>query len=157
MYEDTDAYEAPQEYTDEYQPEYRDGYGGGGDWQEMPPSNIISTSQAINLTCTLASISLLFGLFLCFADQKSHAVRRYAIQSVGLGAVHVALGLVCWILSAVLGWIPIVGYIFVILMVVALIAVTVLVIVQRVRLMLHAYRGEAFVLPVIGEKLRRFE
>ena len=34
---------------------------------------------------------------------------------------------------------------------------TILVIVLRVRMALHAYRGEAHVLPVIGQALRRFE
>ena len=133
------AYETPEAYAPPKAPE------------------IISTSQAINLTCTLASLSLLFGLFLCFADQKSHAVRRYAVQSVGLGALHVGLGLVCLLLSAILGWVPVVGYLFVILLVVVFLAAGVVVLVLRVRLMLHAYRGEAYVLPVIGEKLRRFE
>lgn len=124
--------------------------------QQVPPG-VISTSQAINLTGTLASLSTLFALFLCFADQRSRAVRRFSIQSVGLGAVHIAAGMVCWILSAVLGAIPVIGYVLYIILVVAFIAISLLIIVQRVRMMLHAYRGIAFVLPVIGQKLRRFE
>lgn len=139
MYEQTDAYRRIE------------------DESQAPPPNIISTSQAINLTCTLASISALFALFLCFADQRSRAVRRYAVQSTGLGILHLAVGMACWILSAILGMIPVVGYILCILLLIVFIAATGIVAVLRVRLMLHAYRGEAFVLPVVGPTLRRFE
>ncbi len=118
---------------------------------------IISTSQAVNLTSTIAALSALAALFLCFADQRSRAVRRFAVQSVGLGALHIAAGMICWILSAALGWVPLVGYLFYVLMIIVFVACTALVVIFRVRMMLHAYRGEAFVLPVIGETLRRFE
>lgn len=118
---------------------------------------IISTSQAVNLTGTIASLSALFALFLCFADQRSRAVRRFSVQSVGLGALHLAVGMACWILSAVLGWVPLVGYIVYILMNAVFIGASGVALVLRVRLMLHAYRGEAYVLPVIGQALRRFE
>ena len=75
--------------------------------QEEP--EIISTSQAVNLTSTIASLSALFALFFCFADQRSRAVRRFSVQSVGLGAIHLLLGMVIWILCEVLGWIPLIG------------------------------------------------
>lgn len=140
MYEDTAQYEIIEE--EPIQPE---------------GPELLSTSQAINLTTTLASLSALFALFLCFADQRSHAVRRFSIQSVGLGALHLAAGMACWILSALLGWIPLLGYIAYLLMIVVFIAVCALVLVLRVKMMLHAYRGVAYALPVVGQKLRRFE
>lgn len=124
--------------------------------QQVPP-NVISTSQAINLTSTLASMSTLFALFLCFADQRSKAVRRFSIQSIGLGVIHLGVGMICWILSAILGAIPLVGYVLYIVLLVALAVFTLLVLVLRVRMMLHAYRGIAFVLPVFGQALRKFE
>ena len=118
---------------------------------------VISTSQAVNLTSTLASLSALFALFLCFADQRSHAVHRFSVQSAGLGVLHLAVGMACWILGAVLGWIPVLGYYLYMLMVVAFLAASALVLVLRVRMMLHAYRGQAYALPVVGQALRRFE
>ena len=123
--------------------------------QEEP--EIISTSQAVNLTSTIASLSALFALFFCFADQRSHAVRRFSVQSVGLGAIHLLLGMVIWILCEVLGWIPLIGSVLRGLLLLVLTLATILVIVLRVRMALHAYRGEAHVLPVIGQALRRFE
>lgn len=137
--------------------EQTDQYDFQDEMQHTPPYNVISTSQAINLTCTLASLSTLFALLLCFADQRSRAVRRYAVQSVGLGVLHIAIGMVCWILSAILGWIPLAGYYLYILMVAAFIVASVFVLVLRVRLMFNAYRGLAYVLPAIGQTLRKFE
>lgn len=123
--------------------------------QETP--EIISTSQAVNLTSTIASLSALFALFFCFADQRSRAVRRFSVQSVGLGALHLLLGMVVWILCEVLGWIPLIGSVLRGLLLLALTVATIAVIVMRVRMALHAYRGEAHVLPIIGQALRRFE
>lgn len=123
--------------------------------QEAP--EIISTSQAVNLTSTIASLSALFALFFCFADQRSRAVRRFSVQSVGLGALHLLLGMVVWILCEVLGWIPLIGSVLRGLLLLALTVATIAVIVLRVRMALHAYRGEAHVLPIIGQALRRFE
>ena len=123
--------------------------------QEEP--EIISTSQAVNLTSTIASLSALFALFFCFADQRSRAVRRFSVQSVGLGAIHLLLGMVIWILCEILGWIPLVGSVLRGLLLLVLTVATVIVIILRVRMALHAYRGEAHVLPVIGQALRRFE
>ena len=123
--------------------------------QDAP--EVISTSQAVNLTSTIASLSALFALFFCFADQRSRAVRRFSVQSVGLGAIHLLLGMVIWILCEILGWIPLVGSVLRGLLLLVLIVATVIVIILRVRMALHAYRGEAHVLPVIGQELRRFE
>ena len=123
--------------------------------QDAP--EVISTSQAVNLTSTIASLSALFALFFCFADQRSRAVRRFSVQSVGLGAIHLLLGMVIWILCEILGWIPLVGSVLRGLLLLVLIVATVIVIILRVRMALHAYRGEAHVLPVIGQPLRRFE
>lgn len=125
--------------------------------EQQVPHNVISTSQAINLTCTLASLSALFALFLCFADQRSRAVRRFSVQSVGLGIAHIAMGMILWILSAILGLIPLVGYYLYLLLVILLAVVSVAVLLLRIRMMFHAYRGVAYVLPVIGHTLRRFE
>lgn len=118
---------------------------------------IVSTNQGVNLTATIASLSALAALFLCFADQRSRAIRRFSIQSVGLGVVQLAVGMLVWILSAVLGWIPVVGRVLCVLLLIAFCVLMLVALVLRVRMMYHAYRGEAHVLPVIGQSLRRFE
>lgn len=153
-YQDDPSYQDDQEYQDD--PAYSE-YQAPDPAPEASGPEIISTSQAVNLTSTLAALSALAGLFLCFADQRSRAIRRYSIQSVGLGVVHIGTGLICLLLSALLGWIPLLGYLFYLLMWVVFLAISVVIVLLRLRMMLHAYRGEAYVLPVLGETLRRFE
>lgn len=122
-----------------------------------PLGTVISTNQTVNLTATLASICFASGLFFCFADQRSRTIRRYSVQSVGLGVFWIAIVMMLWILSALLGWIPVVGTVFSIIFLIIGIACTVANLILRVKLMFQAYRGLAYVLPVIGEMLRRFE
>lgn len=117
---------------------------------------IVSTSQAINLTSAIASISALWALFFCFADQRSRAVRRFSVQSVGLGAVHLLLGMIVWT-SARCGLDPRAGH------------GGALAAAAGARALygagIRAARAndvprlprQAHVLPVIGQALRRFE
>ncbi len=156
MYNEDDSYQ--DSFEDPYQEPFQEPCVESDPEREPgPETTIISTSQAINLTSTLASLSALIALFLCFADQRSQAVRRFSVQSVGLGAVQLALGMVCWIIGALLGWIPLIGYWLYILMVIVFFAGSAIIFILRIRMMFHAYRGEAFLLPVIGATLRRFE
>lgn len=125
---------------------------------EAPPRpTILSTNMTVNLICTLASMLGLFGLFLYFADKRSHAVHRYAVQSTGLFAAVLFASLVLWVCSLAFAWIPLLGWILSAVLNVANLGVLCASAVLRVRMMLHAYRGEAYVLPFIGERLRAFE
>ena len=131
-------------------------------WQPKPygrgeHGGIISTNLTINLICTLGAMSGPLGLFLYFADKRSQAVRRYAVQSSALFFVYVVVAILCYVLGALLGVIPILGGIFKAIFNLVWAAVTIVDIVARVKMMLHAYAGEAYVLPVIGEQARSFE
>lgn len=141
-----------------YETEYEEPYV---EPEPVPPpkkeAEVISTNQTVCLTATLASLSGLMGLFLCFADQRSRAIRRFSVQSVGLLVIHVAVLLVTLLLVALLGWIPLAGAVFRALFWTLFAAATAVVVFFRVRMMFHAYRGEAYVLPVMGESIRRFE
>ena len=141
------------------QPVYEEPYAPFGEPEPEPARRpvILSTNMTVNLTCTLASMLGVFGLFLCFADKRSHAVRRYAVQSTGLMALFLFASLLLWLLAAVLSWIPLLGWIFAAAVNAARVAAVCADIVLRVQMMLHAYRGEAYVLPVWGERLRAFE
>ena len=161
-----DGYDAyAQEPDDEVdgavyeQPVYEEPYAPFGEPEPEPARRpvILSTNMTVNLTCTLASMLGVFGLFLCFADKRSHAVRRYAVQSTGLMALFLFASLLLWLLAAVLSWIPLLGWIFAAAVNAARVAAVCADIVLRVQMMLHAYRGEAYVLPVWGERLRAFE
>ncbi|GHU70349.1 hypothetical protein AGMMS49992_02530 [Clostridia bacterium] len=124
---------------------------------EAPSGTIISNNPVVNLTATIAALSFLAGLFLCFADQHSRTVRRYSVQSVGLGAVWIAFAMVIWILALLVSYIPFIGGALEIIFYIIAGAGTLVCIVTRVRMMFSAYRGLAYVLPLVGETLRKFE
>ena len=71
--------------------------------------------------------------------------------------MYVVVAILCYVLDALLGVIPILGGIFKAIFNLVWAAVTIADIVARVKMMLHAYAGEAYVLPVIGEQARSFE
>lgn len=157
LYEENEeeAYEQPV-YE---QPVYEEPYEpyGQPEPDRKPQPTILSTNLTVNLICTLASMLGVFGLFLYFADKRSQAVHRYAVQSTGLLAVFVFVSLLLWVCALAFSWIPLLGWLLAALFNVARLAVVCANAVVRVQMMLHAYRGEAYVLPFIGEKLRAFE
>lgn len=118
---------------------------------------IVSTSQAINLTCTLSALSSLFALFLYFNDERSRAVRRFSVQSIGLGVMYLFTAMTFLIISFTVGTIPIIGMVIDLILGVAFACITVLVIYQKIRMMQNAYKGYAYLLPLCGQWLRRFE
>ena len=79
------------------------------------------------------------------------------MQSVGLGALWIAFALVMWILILLLGYIPFIGTALETVLFVITLLGTLVVVITRIRMMLNAYRGLAYVMPFIGETLRRFE
>ncbi|MDR1599886.1 MAG: hypothetical protein LBS11_08485 [Oscillospiraceae bacterium] len=124
---------------------------------ETPAGAVISNNPTVNLTATLASLSFLAGLFLCFADTRSRTIRRYSVQSVGLGAIWIAFIMAVWILALLAAYIPFVGGALEIAFWIIGGVGTLVCFALRVRMMFSAYRGLAYALPVIGSTLRKFE
>ncbi len=118
---------------------------------------LVSTSQAINLTCTLAALSGFFAFFLYMADRRSEAVRRISVQSVALTGIFLSLSIVIWILGTLFGIIPILGIIFAIIFWLLFAVLLLAAVYLKVQMMLHAYRGLSYQLPVIGDYVRKFE
>lgn len=130
-------------------------------WQAKPyikhETPLISTNSVINLTCTLCAMSGALGLFFCFADKRSQAVRRYAVQSTALLFVYAIASVACYVIGAVLGVLPFMGGMLRAALQLVWAVLTVLNLVARIKMMFHAYAGEAYVLPLIGEHARTFE
>lgn len=130
---------------------------------EPPPrrparkETVLSTNATINLTCTLAACCGPFALFLCFAERNNRVIRRFAVQSAGLFCVMAFLSIALAVLGLIVGLIPLVGVVFGVLMWAVWLALMAWDILQRVRLMLHAYRGLAYTVPLIGKHCRQFE
>lgn len=151
-----DGYDPP--YEEPYDESYDDGYGPDRarrhSLEEEPPQ-VIATNSTVKLTCTLAAMMSLFALFLCFAEKKSNAIRHFSRQSVGLAAVHLALAAVLLVVSTLLGVIPFLGFLVNLVCWLVYIAVLIAAVWLRVRMMLFAWRGLKFTLPVIGKRLER--
>lgn len=139
--EDTQAYEAWDNGADE------------STWDDAPP--IIATNGTVKLTCTLAAMLSPFALFLCFEEKRSNAVRHFARQSAGLGCVHVALGLVLFIIGSLLGGVPFLGLLTNAVCWLCYIMVAMVTLFFRVRMMKYAWRGWRYTLPVIGRRLEK--
>jgi len=167
------AYDSPEYPQSEYEQLYEQSFYQAheqlymGPYQEQSPlpspvpeprrAALVSTNATINLTCTLCAGCGLFGLFLYFSDKRSRAVRRCAVQSAGLLCVTAFLAAALTILAALFDYIPLIGRAMNALMWILLAGLLCTDMFLRIRLMSHAYRGEAYVLPVIGRQCRQYE
>lgn len=123
--------------------------------QEPPP--VISANATINLTSTLCAASGLLGVFFFFAEKRSRVVRRFAVQSTGLFLAMIFASVGLGILGMLLGWVPFIGGVLRALLWIVWAALFAVSVFQRVKLMLHAYRGEGYLVPWIGKYCRQFE
>lgn len=117
---------------------------------------VLATNRTICLICTLASMLSLFALFLVFAERRSRAIRHFSVQSVGLAAAHLGGGLVLLALGALLRPIPILGYVTTLTFLLIYVAILIAALVLRVKMMLYAWRGWRFELPIWGQRLQRY-
>lgn len=157
-YEEAPYGEPPYEEAPYEELPYQEGYeeeSRRGAFQEEEAQQVIATNSTVKLTCTLAAMMSLFALFLCFAEKKSNAIRHFSRQSVGLAAAHLALALVLALLGTLLGVIPFLGFLVNLVCWLCYIAVAIVAVFLRVRMMLYAWRGLKFTLPVIGRRLER--
>ncbi len=124
--------------------------------EDVPQEQLLATNRTVCLTCTLASMLSLFALFLVFAERRSRAIRHFSVQSVGLAAAHLGCGLILLALGALLRPIPILGYVTTLTFLLIYLAILIAALILRVKMMLYAWRGWRFELPVLGPRLRRY-
>lgn len=150
-YEEEQSYEEEQPYAEE-QP-----YGEPPYEMEHQEPELVSTSQAVNLTCTLAAFFGVFAFFLYIADRRSDAVRRISVQSIALTGGFLSVSVVLLIVGTLFRIIPFLGIIIAVIFWLLFAALLLATIYLKVQMALHAYRGLAYELPVIGGYARRFE
>ena len=154
--------EAQESYNEEpYDEDQLNGedqpYDGPLYEQEPQEPEVISTSQAVNLTCTLAAFSGLFAFFLYVADRRSDAVRRISVQSIALTGGFLSVSVVLLIVGTLFRIIPFLGIIIAVIFWLLFAALLLATVYLKVQMMLYAYRGFSYQLPVIGGYVRRFE
>lgn len=126
------------------------------DLEEPEQAQVLATNRTVMLCCTIAAMLSPFAAFLLYAEKNSRAIRHNSVQSAALGLVHIAGGLCCMLLGSLLSGVPGLGTMvaFICWFCYAVLLVTVTAI--RLRLMLHAWRGLRYDLPLLGWLLERF-
>lgn len=121
-----------------------------------PVSEIIATNRMVLLTCTLAAMMPLFALFLFFAERKSRAIRHFSLQSIALSVCNIGFALALLLVNALLGVIPYIGFLVNLISWIMYICAAIVMLILRIRMMLFAWRGVRFVLPLFGRWVERF-
>lgn len=160
-YEEASYEEPPYEEAPYEEPPYDDPYDDGYDEPErptrVPPKpEVIATNTAIRLTCTLCAMCGLLGVFMCWAEKESRAIRHFAVQSTAMSALHLFCGLLLFLISGLLGGIPFLGFLLTMVCWLVYIALLVVIVVVRTRMMLHAWRGIRFTIPGLWRMIERF-
>lgn len=122
---------------------------------EEHPS-LLATNTGVRLTCTMAAMLSPFAIFLCWAEKESRAIRRFAVQSAALTGVHLCGGALLGIISLLVGRVPYFGFLMTLLGWMIYVAVAVVVLAGRIKLMERAWHGRKFDLPLLERLICRY-
>ena len=117
---------------------------------------LLATNTGVRLACTMAAMLSPFALFLCWEERESRVIRRFAVQSAALTAIHLLGGAVLGLLSLLVGNVPYFGFLMTLMGWLFYIAVALVTLFLRIRLMERAWRGRKFTLPLIERLICRF-
>lgn len=110
---------------------------------------LLATNTGVRLACTLAAMLSPFALFLCWAEKDKTVIRRFAIQSAALLILHLLGGAFLGVSSLLVGSVPYIGYLVTLLGWLTYIAIAVVVLILRIKLMERAWHGRRFELPLL--------
>lgn len=152
------AYEEPPYEEQPYEEPYvEEAYYEPERATRVPPQpEVIATNTAIRLTCTLCAMCGLLAIFMCWAEKESRAIRHFAVQSTAVTALHVLCAAILLLVSGLLGGVPFLGFLLTMVCWLLYIALLVVIVVVRARMMLHAWRGIRFTLPLLWRTLEQF-
>ena len=117
---------------------------------------LLATNTGVRLACTMAAMLSPFALFLCWAEKESRVIRRFAVQSTALAAAHLMGGAVLGVISLLVGSVPYFGFLMKLMGWLIYIAVAVVALFLRVKLMERAWHGRRFDLPLIERLIRKY-
>jgi len=113
-----------------------------------------STGLAPNVAGALSYVlGPLTGILFLVLEKENRFVRFHAVQSIAVGLLLVVLSIAFSILSAMLAIVPILGWIIAI---VAGLGFALVTFVLWVMLMLRAFRGREWEVPVVGRYARQY-
>ena len=117
---------------------------------------LLATNTGVRLACTMAAMLSPFALFLCWAENESRVIRRFAVQSVALAALHLLGGAALCIISLLVGSVPYFGFLMTLAGWLIYIAVALVTLFLRVKLMERAWHGRKFDLPLMEKLIGRY-
>lgn len=118
------------------------------------PQAPTSTGLSANVAGLLAYVlGPLTGVLFLVIEKENRFVRFHAAQSIAVGLALIALSIAFSILSAVVAVVPILGWIVALL---AGLVFALLTFVLWIVLMLRAFRGREWEVPVVGRYARRY-
>ena len=117
---------------------------------------LMATNTGVRLTCTLAAMLSPFAIFLCWAEKESRVIRRFAVQSAALAAVHLFGAALLAIISILVGQVPYFGFLMMLMGWLIYVAAAVVVLAMRVKLMERAWHGRRFELPLLERMIRKY-
>ncbi|MBE5811565.1 MAG: hypothetical protein E7318_11620 [Clostridiales bacterium] len=124
----------------------------------LPEENqpLLATNTGVRLACTMAAMLSPFAIFLCWAERESRVIRRFAVQSTTLEILHLLGGAILVIVSLLVGSIPYLGFLMRLLGWLIYIAIALVALLLRVKLMEHAWHGRRFDLPLMEKLIHKY-
>ena len=117
---------------------------------------LLATNTGVRLACTMAAMLSSFAIFLCWAERDSRVIRRFGVQSVALLVVHLCGGVLLGVISLLVGSVPYFGFLMSLMGWLIYIAVALVTLFLRVKLMQHAWHGRRFDLPLLEKLIRKY-
>jgi uncharacterized membrane protein len=113
-----------------------------------------TTGLASNVAAALSyALGPLTGVLFLVLEKENRFVRFHAVQSIAVGVVLIALSIVLSIATSVLAFIPILGWIIAL---VAGLGFAFATLVLWVMLMLRAFQGREWMVPIVGRYARQY-
>ncbi len=117
---------------------------------------LLATNTGVRLACTMAAMLSVFAIFLCWTERESRVIRRFAVQSAALAAVHLCGAAVLAGISLLVGSIPYFGFLMSLLGWLIYFAAAIAVLFIRIKLMERAWHGRRFDLPMLEPLIRKY-
>lgn len=119
-------------------------------------AEVLATNTGVHLACTMAAMFSPFAAFLCWAEQESTVIRRFAVQSAVLLIVHVASAAALAGVGLLCSGVPYLNFLISLICWLVYIALLIVLIFLRLRLMKSAWQGRRFRLPLIEGMIEKY-
>ena len=139
------------------QKEREDAMQGASIWPfQEEHQELLATNTGVRLACVMAAMISPFAAFLCWAEKESRVIRRFAVQSVSLLAVHLAVILLLAAVGLVCNAVPYLGFLMLVMCWLLYIATVILLLAMRIKLMESAWHGRRCDIPALERIIRKY-